>query len=128
MSDDDNNPDGENRDQSSFAIVVTPTLDNNRKWTGTVTVHMEEDDFGELTDEELMQVRNVCGMMASSLTLMEEDPNFNEFIQEYFLKNFKSFIEDFIVSHEEEKVPNLTRSNDGKVITLDFSSKTHGEA
>jgi len=121
--------DEETQDQSSFAIVITPTLDKKRKWTGSVTVHMEEDDFGELSDEELMQIRNVCGMMASSLTLMEEDPEFNEYIQEYFLKNFRSFVEDFIEGTlEEPKQPSMTRSKDGKVITLDFSSKTYGEA
>jgi hypothetical protein len=121
--------DEETQDQSSFAIVITPTLDKKRKWTGSVTVHMEEDDFGELSDEELMQIRNVCGMMASSLTLMEEDPEFNEYIQEYFLKNFRSFVEDFIEGTlEEPQQPSMTRSKDGKVITLDFSSKTYGEA
>lgn len=120
--------DEETQEQSSFAVVVTPTLDAKRKWTGTVTVHMEEDDFGELSDEELMQIRNVCGMMASSLTLMEEDPEFNEYIQEYFLKNFRSFVEDFIEGTLEEQKPTMTRSKDGKVITLDFSSKTYGEA
>jgi len=121
--------DEETQDQSSFAIVITPTLDKKRKWTGSVTVHMEEDDFGELSDEELMQIRNVCGMMASSLTLMEEDPEFNEYIQEYFLKNFRSFVEDFIEGTlEEPQQPSMTRSKDGKVVTLDFSSKTYGEA
>ena len=113
---------------SSFAVVVTPVLDNEKHWTGSITVHMEEDDYGELSDEELAQVRSVCGMMASTLTLMEEDANFNEMIQDYFLANFKSFVEDVIVGEYEEKKPNHTRSEDGKVITLDFSSKTYGEA
>lgn len=127
MSDENETP-----DQSSFAVVLVPSFGKNGRWDGRVAVHMEEDDLHDLDDDELMQMRTVCGMMAASLTLMEEDPEFNEYMQEYFLENFRSFIEDTVEGvleiEGEEKKPNLTRSEDGKVITLDFSSKTYGEA
>jgi hypothetical protein len=130
MSDDDNEINMP--EQSSFAVVVTPVFSADKEWTGAVSVHMEEDDLHDLTDDELMQVRSVCGMMAATLTLMEEDEVFNEKIQEYFLANYKSFIEDAFVGEiemeEGETRPKLTRSKDGKVITLDFSSKTYGNA
>jgi len=119
-------------EQSSFAVVVTPLFDpKTDRWNGRISVHMEEDDLHDLDDDELMHIRTVCGMMAATLTLMEEDEEFNTRIQDYFMKNFRSFIEDNVegvLEEDEEKKPNLTRSEDGKVITLDFSSKTYGEA
>jgi hypothetical protein len=119
-------------EQSSFAVVVTPLFDKNNRWNGRIAVHMEEDDLHDLDDDELMHLRTVCGMMAATLTLMEEDEVFNEKIQDYFMKNYRSFIEDTIEGtledEEDSDKPNMTRSADGKVITLDFSSKTYGEA
>jgi hypothetical protein len=119
-------------EQSTFAVVVSPVFDDHKRWTGRITVHMEEDDMHDLDDDEIMQVRTVCGMMAATLTLMEEDTDFSERLQEYFMANFRSFIEDTVegvlVDDEEDERPNMTRSEDGKVITLDFSSKTYGEA
>jgi len=126
MSDDNELP-----DHTSFAVVLTPSFGSNGRWDGRVEVHMEEDDLHDLDDEELLQMRTVCGMMAASLTWMEENQEFNEFMQDYFLKHYRSFIEDTVegvLELDEERKPNLTRSEDGKVITLDFSSKTYGEA
>jgi len=111
---------------SSFAIVLTPEFRENNKWAGTVTAHMEEEVFDDLDEEEVNNIRTVCGMMASTLTLMEQDQDFMEYVRDYFLDNYTALVEQFI--EEDEKVPSFTRSEDGKVIKLTFNTKTHGSA
>lgn len=111
---------------SSFAIVLTPEFGEDSKWAGTVTAHMEEEVFDDLEDEEVNHIRTVCGMMASTLTLMEHDEDFMAYVRDYFIDNYTALVEQFI--EEDEKVPSFTRSADGKVIQLTFNTKTHGSA
>lgn len=111
---------------STFAIVITPEFKENGEWSGDISTHMEEDVRGDLKDDDLMQIRSVCGMMASTLTLMEHDEDFLDYVRDFFLQNYQSMIEEFIADGKES--PSFTRSSDGNVITLDFNTKTHGSA
>jgi|DEB0MinimDraft_10_1074344.scaffolds.fasta_scaffold26230_3 ABC-type transporter MlaC component len=111
---------------SSFAIVLTPEFDENGDWNSSVTAHMEEEVFDDLDTEELTRIRSVCGMVASTLTLMEQDEEFMEYVRDYFVENYSRMIEQFI--EDDEQVPSFTRSEDGKVIQLNFNTKTHGSA
>jgi predicted nuclease of restriction endonuclease-like RecB superfamily len=111
---------------SSFAVVVEPTFEND-KWTGNVNVSVEEDIQKDLAQEEVDQIRSLCGMIASCLPLMEEDDEFMSYVKEYFTKNYTQLLEE-IQEDGEEKTPSFTRSEDGKVITLDFATKTFGSA
>jgi len=115
---------------SKFGVHVEPDFKDG-KWTGNVTAYMHEDLQDDLSEEDLFQIRSVCGMMAASLQLMEEEPEFLEYIQSYFTKHFPDMIDDIyeVELEEEKKPPNVfTRSADGKVITLNFDTKTHGSA
>ena len=111
---------------SSFAIVVTPEFNESGNWAGTIGVHMEEDFQNDLDVDELTQIRSVCGMMASTLTLMETDTEFMEYVRDYFLDNYQSMVDQFLDAVEEQ--PTFTRTKDGNVITLNFNTKTHGSA
>ena len=68
-----------------------------------------------------------AGENASTLTLMEDDPEFLEHVKAYFLANYQHLISEFIESKVEDK-PSFVRSKEGNVITLDFNTKTHGNA
>ena len=109
---------------SSFAVAVEPEFDSDGKWTGTISAHIEEEVKGDLSDEELIQIRSVCGMMASTLILMENDEEFLEFIKDFFISTNEEMISDMLSSIEDK--PNFTK--DGNVITLNFDTKTHGSA
>jgi len=109
---------------SSFAVAVEPEFDSNGKWTGVISAHIEEEVKGDLSDEELIQIRSVCGMMASTLILMENDEEFLEFIKDFFISTNEEMISDMLSSIEDK--PNFTK--DGNVITLNFDTKTHGSA
>ena len=113
---------------SSFAVALAPEFDEAGKWTGAVSAVLEEDIQNDLDIDELTQIRSVCGMMAACLPLMEEDPEFLEYIKAFFADNYSTLIEEIVESAEEGAKPNFVRSADGKVITLDFNTKTHGSA
>lgn len=112
--------------QSSFAVALTPEFNEDGEWSGSVTAYVEEDLHGDLNEEQVLQIRSVCGMLAACLPLMEEDPDFLEYVKEFFFKDYKQLMEDIL--DESEVKPNFVRSKDGKVITLDFNTKTHGSA
>lgn len=109
---------------SSFAVAVEPEFDSDGKWTGTISAHIEEEVKGDLSDEELIQIRSVCGMMASTLLLMETDEDFLEYVRGFFLSHSEEMISEMLGDIEDK--PNFTK--EGNVITLNFDTKTHGSA
>tara|TARA_R110000850_G_scaffold92155_7_gene195862 strand:- start:850 stop:1221 length:372 start_codon:yes stop_codon:yes gene_type:complete len=115
---------------SSFAVVVTPDFEDT-KWTGSISAYVEEEVLGDLEPEELKQIRNVVAMMASTLTLMENDPEFLGYIKNYFAEHYQHLVEGFVETEEEEEEESpksFIRSKEGNVITLNFNTKTHGNA
>ena len=117
----------EEKTNSSFAVAITPEFDDNGEWSGSVTAHIEEDIRDDLNEEQVHQIRSVCGMMAACLPLMEEDSEFLDYVKDFFYANYEQLVEEMLADMANDK-PNFTRSSDGKVITLDFDTKTHGSA
>jgi hypothetical protein len=111
---------------SSFAIVLTPEFNEDKTWNGAVEIHIEEDNQNDLDADQLEQIRSVSGLLATCLPLMEQDPEFLEYVQNFYLENFQTVIDELDELGDDK--PNFTRSEDGKVITLNFSSKTYGSA
>ena len=111
--------------ETSFAVVVTPEFDDKGEWNGVIGCHLEEEVNHNLTDDQLTQIRSVCGMMATTLTLMEQDEDFLEYVKEAFLALNHEMVDQFLDAIEDDK-PNFTK--EGNVITLDFNTKTHGSA
>lgn len=109
---------------SSFAVAVEPEFNDNGEWTGEVTAFVEETLEGDLNEEQVTQIRSVCGMMASCLTLMEQDPDFLDYVRSYFIDNYEEMIAE-ILGEAEEK-PDFTR--EGNVFKLNFNTKTYGNA
>jgi hypothetical protein len=116
------------KQHSSFAVAISPEFDDDGNWTGAVTAILEEDVHDDLDSEDLTQIRSVCGMLAACLPLMEEDPDFLDYIKGYFSSNYTQLIDEILDEAETESKPTFIRSKDGNVITLDFNTKTHGSA
>jgi hypothetical protein len=113
------------QNHSSFAVALNPEFNDKGEWNGSVFAHIEEDVYDDLSDDELLQIRTVCGMMAACLPLLEQDPDFLEYVKEYFYANYQKMIDDIVDDCDLNK-PNFTK--DGNVITLNFNTKTHGSA
>ena len=118
----------EDRVNSSFAVAVEPEFDDDNKWTGIVSAHVEENIENDLTDAELVQVRSVLGMLASCLELMERDEDFLDYVRSYFVDSQQGMIDEILAEFEESQKPVFTKSEDGNVITLNFKTKTYGNA
>jgi hypothetical protein len=117
----------EEKKETSFAIVITPEFDDKGKWDGMVGCHMEEEVNHDLTEDQLMQIRSVCGIMANTISLMEQDQEFFEYVREAFFSLNEDLIFKFVDAIEEkDEKPNFTK--EGNVFTLNFNSKTHGNA
>ena len=114
-----------NSKQTSFAVVITPDFDENEKFLDTMGVHIEEEINHDLTEDQKFNMRTVCGMLMTCIHLIETDTEFSEHIQNTFASMFADSIDEIL---GKEPVPSFTRSEDGKVITLQFDTKTHGSA
>jgi len=116
----------EDNKHSSFAVAINPEFKEDGTWDGSVVAHIEEDVQNDLSPEELTQIRSVCGMLAACLPLMENDQDFLDHIKEFFYSSYQQLVDDIYAEEEEANKPNFTK--DGNVISLDFSTKTHGSA
>lgn len=112
---------------SSFAVTLDPEFKEDGKWDGSVVAGIEESVESDLTDDEVMQIRTVAGLLASCLQIMEEDEEFLDYVKEYFFTRNKALVDELeSLAEESDSAPNFTK--DGNVISLDFSTKTHGSA
>lgn len=111
--------------QTSFAVVITPDFDENDNFLDTMGVHIEEEIGHELTDDQKFNLRTVCGMLMTCIHLIETDAEFSQHVQNVFAELFVDSMDEILGT---EPIPSFTRSEDGKVITLDFDTKTHGSA
>ena len=120
----------EEKKASSFAVVLEPEFDEADNWTGAISAIMEEDLTGDLSDDAVDQIRHVSGMIATCLKIMESDKEFLEFVKNYYaVHNAELFLElAEELEEDEDQSPKFTRSKDGKVITLNFDTKTYGSA
>lgn len=119
----------EEKKVSSFAVALEPDFDEDNNWTGTVSASIEEELMGDLDDDSIEQIRHVSGMLATCLQLMESDPEFLEYVKNFYAAhNAELFLQFIDELEEDEEQPKFTRSKDGKVITLHFDTKTYGNA
>ena len=112
--------------ETSFAVVVIPEFDDSGKWNGNVGCHIEESINNDLSEDEISQIRSVCGMLATSLVLMEGDEDFLDYVKEAFVAMNEEYAQAFLDAIEDDDAVNYTK--EGNVFKLDFSSKTHGSA
>lgn len=119
----------DDKEHSSFAVALHPEFDENGKWTGIVSANLEEDIKDKFTDNEVTQLRSVTGMLACCLQLFEMDEDFLDYVRNYFVSTQDEMIQEMLDAlDEDEETPKFTRSEDGKVITLNFDTKTYGSA
>ena len=100
--------------EEDFIITISPTLDDNFRWTGEVKVgiDMAEQDF--LHEDDYYSLLEFCNLVCTSVPLMEKDVTFRNHIYSYYKKDLQ----------EKNKI--LTK--EGNVIKLNFNSKTDGSA
>lgn len=111
---------------SSFAVALEPEFNEENEWTGCVTATVEEEVYDDLSEDDAMKIRHMCALLASCMPLMEEDEDFLTYVKAYFTDKYQYLLDELI--DDTPETPTFTRSKDGKVIQLNFNTKTHGSA
>ena len=98
-----------------FIITVSPSLDENFRWTGEVRVGITMADQDFLHEDDYNSLLQFCNLICTSIPLMEKDPEFRNKLHRHFLKE------------TQEKNRKILTKN-GNVIKLNFNSNTDGSA
>jgi hypothetical protein len=98
---------------NSFAIILTPALNENNQWTGEVTVAISHSRDNDMSKRDKGELELLCEYMAASLAAMEENSSIRELLE--------SYIGDSIVRTEDSNV-------DAAQLMLNLMTKTEGSA
>lgn len=102
-----------------FIIVLKPHVDKNCVWTGDVSVNIVTSDKNQLDDEDYYGMMHFARLVCGSIPAMDKNNSFRTECEKeanLYLPN-----DDKCVNDKITKV-------DGNVITLNFKSKTEGNA
>jgi|TARA_R110000744_G_scaffold354936_2_gene461393 hypothetical protein len=102
-------------EEEDFIITVSPTLDEELRWTGEVKVGITMGDQDFLHADDYYNLLQFCNLICTTIPMMEKDVEFREKINNYYLKDLK-------------ELNNRVLTKEGNVIKLNFSSKIDGSA
>lgn len=108
---------------NDFVIRVRPFTDDSGEWNGQIDLALVTQPANELSDDDYTSLMHFCKMMASSVPVMEINEDIRDIIHQYVMEAFDN---DYEVVLEEDK-PKII-GEDGNVISIDFNTKTEGEA
>ena len=111
--------------EDDFLIRVRPFRDSMGKWTGDIDLSIVTLPDNDLDDEDYSQLVHMCTMVASTIPLMETDEALRNMIHEYVEQTLDMDYEDVV---EEDENKELVLETEGNVLTIDFSSRTKGNA
>lgn len=107
-------------DENDFLIRIRPVKSDDDKFTGDAHFSVMTSGESALSAELSKDFEYIVKCMLSTIPLMEQDEAFRDFIVHYVDNYFKyEFDTDFSPTIE---------SVDGNVITLNFNTKTKGNA
>jgi len=114
--------DVEQLEPQDFVLRVRPFLKSDGSWNGEIDVSIITHPSNKLDDEDYYQMMHFCKMMASTIPIMEYNPDFREMVHAYVVEKVDK---EYEVELEDKPV---VTERDGNVIKLNFSTKTKGNA
>ena len=102
-------------DDEDFIITISPSLDENLRWTGEVRVGITMADQDFLHDDDYLSLLQFCNMVCTTVPMMENDENFRDLVHRQFVK-------------DNEKINKRVLTKEGNVIKLNLNSNTDGSA
>ena len=107
---------------NDFVIRVRPFTDDEGEWNGQIDLALVTQPANDLSDDDYTSLMHFCKMMASTVPIMEVNEDIRELVHEYVLETFDKDYEPVL-----ENKPAII-GQDGNVISIDFNTKTEGEA
>jgi|TARA_R110000744_G_scaffold191465_1_gene310606 hypothetical protein len=102
-----------NLTDNSYAIIVTPTEDDEGVWTGEVSVSISLSQDNTLDDSDKRELETLCEYMTSVLPAIEDDEEVRELLSSY-------------VGEAISRLPESSLENNQQV--FNFASLTKGNA
>ena len=109
-------------ENEDFILRIRPETDDEGEWTGDIDLAIITQPDNKLDDEDYSQLMHFCKMLASTVPVMENNPEFREIVH-HFVMNMK----DVDYSVELEDKPKVLET-EGNVVKIDFGTKTKGSA
>ena len=101
-----------NKNPAACYIELDPDLYKDNSWTGGLRINIITSRDNPMPEESVDSLIHLSQLVASTVALMEKDPT------------LANRLEEFIKEPEETK----ENFKEGKVIKLNFKTKTRGEA
>ena len=102
-----------NLSDNSYAVILTPTEDDEGTWTGEVTVSISLSQDNTLEDSDKRELEMLCEYMTSVLPAIEDDEEVRELLSSY-------------VGEAISRLPESSLESDQQV--FNFASLTKGNA
>ena len=102
-------------EDEDFIITVSPSLDENFRWTGEIRVGITMADQDFLHEDDYNSLLQFCNLICTTVPLMEQDVEFRNKVHRYFIK-------------KTQEINKRVLTKEGKVIKLKFNSNKDGRA
>lgn len=109
-------------DDTDFIIYVKPSLDDDGEWDGDLQFAVSPPESNLLTNEDFYTLTNICKSMVAALPILESEPRLIDKLRDYMENNIDTQYEI-----ELEPEPKILKE-EGNVTTINFSTRTKGEA
>lgn len=110
-----------NTTENDLIIILSPTVDENNKWTSEISTYIATDSDNKLDEEDLYSIVGLGKLMVAAIHYLEIDLEFRDkvtdYLNEHLSDNFPESIED-----ESDSEVEVTDTS-GNVITVDFTPK-----
>lgn len=102
--------------KNDFVICLSPKLEADGKWHGDLGVSVETIEDNDLDAEDYFHMMQLATMVAASINLLEESPEFRHAIMKQ-IKKLESMYDD--EDEGEEETPSIM-STEENVIKVNF--------
>ena len=107
-------------DSNDFLIRLSPSIDENNEWDGSLGVSIVTSKDNDLGDEDFEHMIYLANIVASSIPYMETDEDFRTQLVDY--------TDELLDKYEEEEQDDVSELNhEGNVVKVDFRNKHQGD-
>ena len=113
-----------NTTDNDLVIILSPTVDENNKWTSEISTYIATDSNNTLDEEDLYSIVGLGKLMVAAIHYLEIDLDFREKVTEYLNEHLSDrYPEDDEYEDTNAETEIEVMDSEGKVIKVDFTPK-----
>ncbi len=117
----------EQRDED-FIIKIRPYTDSDGSWSGDIDMAIMTMPGNKMEDEDYFQVMHLCKMIASTVSIMEDNEDIRNLVHDYVENTLDTMYNVELEEDEQPKQKAKAVNIEGNVITMSFGTDTKGSA